>query len=91
MSKTLIEDILDDSEWVQETTLPATDSDLLILTEKFLGFEIPANVFLQAISIAAYDCAAAFRYTDNYLAVLKTKNKRKNLLSIESCREFENN
>ncbi|MFN6570751.1 hypothetical protein A6770_07770 [Nostoc minutum NIES-26] len=91
MSKALIEDILDDSEWAQETALPATDNDLLILTEKFLGFEIPPNVFLQAISIAAYDCAAAFRYTDNYLAVLKTKNKRKNLLLIESYRGFENN
>ncbi|BAZ54132.1 hypothetical protein NIES4103_68170 [Nostoc sp. NIES-4103] len=91
MSKMLIEDISNESEWVEETTLPATDHELLILTEKFLGFEIPSKVFLQAMAIAAYDCAAAFRYTDNYLNILKNKNKRKNLLLLESSHGFENN
>ncbi|QMS88182.1 hypothetical protein HUN01_11470 [Nostoc edaphicum CCNP1411] len=67
MYKALIEDIFYDSEGTEETTFPATDEDLLILTEKFLGFEIPSKVFLQAIAIADYDGAAAFRYVDNYL------------------------
>ena len=71
MYKTLIEDIFSDPEEVEETTFPATDKDLLILTEKFLGFEIPSKVFLQAIAIADYDGAGAFRYVDNYLTTLK--------------------
>ena len=93
MYKALIDDIFYDSEGTEETTFPATDEDLLILTEKFLGFEIPSKVFLQAIAIADYDCAAAFRYVDNYLAILKNKNKRKhkNLLVLRSSARFENN
>ncbi|MBD2676518.1 MULTISPECIES: hypothetical protein [Nostoc] len=93
MSKALIEDIFNDSEEAQEITFPATDRDLLILTEKFLGFEIPSKVFLQAIAIAAYDCASAFRYVDNYLAMLKNKNKRKHkkLLVFKAATNFENN
>ncbi len=93
MSKALIEDIFNDSEEAQEITFPATDKDLLILTEKFLGFEIPSKIFLQAISIAAYDCASAFRYVDNYLATFKNKNKRKHqkLLVLKSAANFENN
>ncbi|WP_138503446.1 hypothetical protein [Nostoc sp. PA-18-2419] len=93
MSKALIEDIFNDSQEAQEISFPATDKDLLILTEKFLGFEIPSKVFLQAIAIAAYDCASAFRYVDNYLATLKNKNKRKhkNLVVFKSAAGFENN
>ncbi|MDF5709814.1 MAG: hypothetical protein PUP90_19640 [Nostoc sp. S4] len=93
MSKALIEDIFNDSQEAQEITFPATDKDLLILTEKFLGFEIPSKVFLQAIAIAAYDCASAFRYVDNYLTTLKNKNKRKqkNLVVFKSAVDFENN
>ncbi|MBC1236917.1 hypothetical protein VF14_29040 [Nostoc linckia z18] len=93
MSKALIEDIFNDSEEEQEITFPATDRDLLILTEKFLGFEIPSKIFLQAIAIAAYDCASAFRYVDNYLAILKNKNKRKHkkLLTFKAVTSFENN
>ncbi|WP_414569699.1 hypothetical protein [Nostoc sp. CCY 9925] len=75
----------------QETTLAATDKDLLILAEKFLEFEIPATVFLQAMAIGAYDCAAAFRYTDNYLNNLKNKNQHQNLFWLESLTAFENN
>ncbi|MBD2519880.1 hypothetical protein H6G93_34050 [Nostoc sp. FACHB-973] len=93
MSRALIEDIFNDSEEAQEITFPATDNDLLILTEKFLGFEIPPKVFLQAIAIAAYDCASAFRYVDNYLAALKNKNKRKHkkILVFRTAADFENN
>jgi hypothetical protein len=91
--KVLIEDIFFDSEGAEETTFPATDQDLLILTEKFLGFEIPPKVFLQAIAIADYDCAAAFRYVDNYLTTLKNKNKPKHnkLLVLRSSARFDNN
>jgi hypothetical protein len=91
--KALIEDIFYDSEGAEETTFPATDEDLLILTEKFLGFEIPSKVFLQAIAIADYDGAAAFRYVDNYLTALKNKKKRKHkkLLVLGSSTKFDNN
>ncbi|MHC5739676.1 hypothetical protein [Nostoc sp.] len=93
MYKALIDDIFSDSEGAEETTFPATDEDLLILTEKFLGFEIPSKVFLQAIAIADYDGAAAFRYIDNYLTTLKNKNKRKHqkLLVLGCSTKFENN
>lgn len=93
MYKTLIEDIFYDSEGTEETTFPATDEDLLILTEKFLGFEIPSKVFLQAIAIADYDGAAAFRYVDNYLITLKNKKKCKQhkLLVLGYSTKFDNN
>lgn len=95
MYKALIEDIFHDSEGLEETTFRATDEDLLILTEKFLGFEIPPKVFLQAIAIADYDSAAAFRYVDNYLTNLKNKNKCKSkykkLLVFGSSTKFDNN
>ncbi|MBE9051667.1 hypothetical protein IQ243_14790 [Nostocales cyanobacterium LEGE 11386] len=96
MSKALIEDIFfndPESEWGEETALPATDRELLILTQKLSGFEIPIKVFLQAVAIAAYDCASAFRYADNYLAILQNKNKhkRKNLFLLRSASDFENN
>ncbi|MEH2036431.1 hypothetical protein [Nostoc sp.] len=93
MYKALIDDIFSDSEDTEETTFPATDEDLLNLTEKFLGFEIPSKVFLQAIAIADYDGAAAFRYVDNYLITLKNKNKRKQkkLLVLGCSTRFDNN
>ncbi|WP_265274540.1 hypothetical protein [Nostoc sp. KVJ3] len=77
MYKALIEDIFSNLEETEEITFPATDKDLLILTEKFLAFEISSKVFLQAIAIADYDGAAAFRYVDNYLTTLKNKKKRR--------------
>ncbi len=91
--KELIEDTFHDSEGTAETTFPATDKDLLILIEKFLGFEIPPKVFLQAIAIADYDCAAAFRYVENYLIVLKNKKnrKQKKLLVLGCSTRFDNN
>ncbi|MEH2183899.1 hypothetical protein [Nostoc sp.] len=93
MYKVLIDDIFSDSEGAEETIFPATDEDLLILTEKFLGFEIPSKVFLQAIAIADYDGAAAFRYVDNYLINLKNKKKRKQkkLLVLGCSTRFDNN
>ncbi|MDM9380446.1 hypothetical protein QUB80_06985 [Chlorogloeopsis sp. ULAP01] len=86
-----IEDIFDYSESVENTGLFPTAEDLLTLYEKFSGFEIPTNVFLQAISIAAYDRASAFRYADYYVGVLKNENKRQNLLALEDECDFENN
>ncbi|MEH2377916.1 MAG: hypothetical protein V7K27_03280 [Nostoc sp.] len=93
MYKALIDDTFHDSEGAETTTFPATDKNLLVLIEKFLGFEIPPKVFLQAIAIADYDCAAAFRYVENYLIVLKNKNKRKHkkLLVLGYSTRFENN
>ncbi|MFN6465331.1 MAG: hypothetical protein RMZ41_026410 [Nostoc sp. DedVER02] len=96
MYRALIEDIFSDPEETEETeeiTFPATDKDLLILTEKFLAFEIPSKIFLQAIAIADYDGAAAFRYVDNYLTTLKNKNKRKHkkLLVLGASTRFDHN
>ena len=93
MYKAWLEDIFIDLEQSEETALPATDKDLMVLTEKLLEFEIPVKVFLQALDIAAYDCASAFRYVDNYLAILKNKNKRKHrkLLVFKAATNFENN
>jgi hypothetical protein len=91
--RALIEDIFSDPEETEETTFPATDKDLLILTEKFLAFEIPSKVFLQAIAIADYDGVAAFRYVDHYLTTLKKKNKpkQKKLLVLGASTKFDNN
>ncbi|WP_341530604.1 hypothetical protein WKK05_15775 [Nostoc sp. UHCC 0302] len=91
MSLALIEDMFNEPEWSEESALPATDSELLILSEKLLEFEIPTKVFFQAIAIAAYDCASAFRYADNYLTTLKNKNKHTALLMLEYASNFENN
>jgi len=90
MSKALIDDIFNEPEWAEETAVPATDRELLLLTERISSFEIPIQVFLQAVAIAAYDCKSAFRYADNYLTTHK-KNKRKNLRVFKSLRNFENN
>ncbi|RCJ35435.1 hypothetical protein A6770_16530 [Nostoc minutum NIES-26] len=54
-----------------ETTVPETNKNLVILAEKLTEFEVPLKVLLQALAIAAYDSAAAFRYADNYLNNLK--------------------
>ncbi|MFQ4144786.1 hypothetical protein [Chlorogloeopsis sp. ULAP02] len=86
-----IEDIFDYSQSVENTGLFPTDEDLLTLYEKFSGFDIPTNVFLQAISIAAYDRASAFRYADYYVSVLKNENKRQNLLTLDDEFDFASN
>ncbi|MBD2593882.1 hypothetical protein H6G74_06000 [Nostoc spongiaeforme FACHB-130] len=90
MSKALVEDLFNEPEWAEETAVPATDRELLLLTERISSFEIPMQVFLQAVAIAAYDCASAFRYADNYLTT-HHKNKRKNLRFFKPLRNFENN
>ncbi|MBU7586419.1 MAG: hypothetical protein KAF91_26745 [Nostoc sp. TH1S01] len=90
MSKALIDNVFNEPEWAEETAVPATDRELLLLTERISRFEIPIQVFLQVVAIAAYDCASAFRYADNYLMNHK-KNKRKNLRVFKSLRNFENN
>ena len=64
----------------QEIALPASNRDLVILAETLTNFEIPLNVLLQAMAIAAYDGAAAFRYADNYLNNLKNQHYLQNLL-----------
>ncbi|MBR8837710.1 MAG: hypothetical protein DSM106950_27810 [Stigonema ocellatum SAG 48.90 = DSM 106950] len=78
MHKVFIEEIFDVPEQEEKNALPATDEDLIALGEKFSGFEIPIGVFLQAIAIADYDAASAFRYADNYLTILKNADKSKN-------------
>ncbi|MBD2439863.1 hypothetical protein [Nostoc sp. FACHB-110] len=90
MSKVLIDDIFNEPEWAEEVAVPATDGELLLLTERISRFEIPLQVFLQAVAIAAYDCASAFRYADNYIMNHKT-TKRKNLRMLKTVRNFENN
>lgn len=90
MSKALIDDIYNEPEWAEEVAVPATDRELLVLTERISSFEIPIQVFLQAVAIAAYDCASAFRYADNYI-MNHQKSKRKNLRLLKPLRNFENN
>lgn len=68
------------SEPEEKNGLPATDEDLIALAQKFSDIQIPYQVFLQAIAIAAYDVASAFRYADNYLNTIKNATKRKNRL-----------
>lgn len=86
MSKVLIEDNFEDSfdisDWAETATVPATDEDLLILTQKLSNQLVPTKVFFQAVAIAAYDGASAFRYADNYLTSAKHKNRRRNVLLL---------
>jgi len=86
MSKLLIEDNFEDSfdssDWADSATIPATDEDLLILTQKLSNQLVPTKVFFQAVAIAAYDGASAFRYADNYLTSAKHKHKRKNAVLL---------
>jgi hypothetical protein len=89
MYKALNEDIyFNEPEQVEEMSLPVTEEDLLILMQKFSGYEIPAKVFSQAVAIATYDRASAFRYADNYVNILKNKNKRKHWLKLEPAPDF---
>lgn len=88
MSKQLVKNTENQIERVREVTLPATDQDLLDLMQKFSGFGVPPKVVMQAMSIATYDCASAFRYADNYLNILNNKKNRKKLLLLESAPEF---
>ena len=69
MSKVLIENALNEPEWAEEAVFPATEQELLFLTQKLAELEIPIKVFLQAVSIAAYDYLSAFRYADKYLTL----------------------
>lgn len=82
MSQVLIEDNFDSSGWTETATVPATDEDLLILTQRLSNHLVPTKVFFQAVAIAAYDGASAFRYADNYLNSAKHKYKRKNVLLL---------
>ncbi|BCL34431.1 hypothetical protein [Nostoc sp. MS1] len=86
MSKLLIEDNFEDSfdssDWSEAVAVPATDEDLLILTQKLSNYLVPTQVFFQAVAIAAYDGASAFRYADNYLTSAKHKNKRRNVFLL---------
>ncbi|HIK03308.1 MAG TPA: hypothetical protein IGS40_01115 [Trichormus sp. M33_DOE_039] len=94
MSKAVIEDIYYDPEWSEEVTFPATDGDLLILTQRLCDQEVPSKVFFQAIAIAAYDGASAFRYADQYLTSVKHKYKRKRksvILLRKSLFNFDQN
>ena len=50
-----------------ETTVAATEEESVILAEKLTQVAIPLEVLLQALNIAKYDKAAAFRYADKYL------------------------
>ncbi|WP_225895901.1 hypothetical protein [Dendronalium phyllosphericum] len=58
-----------------ETSVLATDNDLVALAEKLSELEVPLKVLLQALAIAAYDKAAAYRYADNYLNNLKKQEQ----------------
>lgn len=85
MLKVLVDNTWDESEWDEKNAFPATDKELLFLTEKLSELEIPIQVFLQAVSIAAYDCVSAFRYADKYL----TRYYNQHLGEVLT--EFDNN
>ncbi|MEH2386820.1 MAG: hypothetical protein V7K14_13800 [Nostoc sp.] len=51
--------------------LEATEEESVILAEKLTQVAIPLQVLLQALNIAKYDKAAAFRYADKYLNNIK--------------------
>ncbi|MBW4457350.1 MAG: hypothetical protein KME55_34425 [Nostoc indistinguendum CM1-VF10] len=50
-----------------EAIVAATEEESVILAEKLRQVAIPLQVLLQALNIAKYDKAAAFRYADKYL------------------------
>ncbi|QHG20671.1 hypothetical protein [Nostoc sp. ATCC 53789] len=56
-----------------EAIVAATEEESVILAEKLTQVAIPLYVLLQALSIAKYDKAAAFRYADNYLNTIRNK------------------
>ncbi len=93
MSKLLIEDNFDETEQVEELTIRATDEDFLTLMQKFSGSETPTKVVMQAMAIATYDRASAFRYADHYLDILKNKKKQKQkkLIVLDSVPKFSMN
>jgi hypothetical protein len=84
MLKVLLDNTGDNSEWGEQTAFPATDKELLILTEKLSELEIPIQVFLQAVSIAAYDCVSAFRYADKYLSRSYNQHLGENLTHFDN-------
>lgn len=57
-----------------ETANAATQDDLVNLAEKLTQGAVPLKVLLQALNIATYDKAAAFRYANQYLN--KTKKHK---------------
>ncbi|MHC5863354.1 hypothetical protein [Nostoc sp.] len=73
-----------------EATVAATEEESVILAEKLTQVAIPLHVLLQALNIAKYDKAAAFRYADNYLNKIRNKEwmSRKSL-SVAKKRIFE--
>ncbi|MBD2532520.1 hypothetical protein H6G97_24225 [Nostoc flagelliforme FACHB-838] len=54
-----------------EATVAATEEESVILAEKLTQVAIPLYVLLQALNIAKYNKAAAFRYADKYLNDIK--------------------
>ncbi|MBW4641648.1 MAG: hypothetical protein KME23_01240 [Goleter apudmare HA4340-LM2] len=91
MSKAWFEDILIDLEQSEEMAFPASDKDLLDLTEKLLEFDIPTKVFFQALDIATYDCASAIRYFEHYLTTIKKKHKFRTLVFSRTASSCANN
>ncbi|MCC5639001.1 hypothetical protein LC593_24850 [Nostoc sp. CHAB 5844] len=57
-----------------ETAIAATEEESVLLAEKLTQVAIPLEVLMQALNIAKYDKAAAFRYADQYLN--KTKKRK---------------
>ncbi|WP_265276916.1 hypothetical protein [Nostoc sp. KVJ3] len=54
-----------------EAIVAATEEESVILAEKLTQVVIPLPVLLQALNIAKYNKAAAFRYADKYLKNIK--------------------
>lgn len=57
-----------------KSSVAATEEELVLLAEKLTQVAIPLKVLLQALNIATYDKAAAFRYAEQYLN--KTKKQK---------------
>ncbi|MBE9208866.1 hypothetical protein IQ244_20430 [Nostoc sp. LEGE 06077] len=57
-----------------EIAVAATEEESVFLAEKLTQVAIPLEVLLQALDIATYDKAAAFRYAEQYLS--KTRKRK---------------
>ncbi|MBD2472624.1 hypothetical protein H6G90_34295 [Nostoc sp. FACHB-145] len=72
-----------------ETSVPATEEESVILAEKLTQVAIPLEVLLQALNIAKYDKAAAFRYADNHLNKTRKKPRKSKWVVIKASSNSE--
>ncbi|BAY20157.1 hypothetical protein NIES21_60270 (plasmid) [Anabaenopsis circularis NIES-21] len=67
-----------------ETAVAATEEESVILAEKLTQVAIPLEVLMQALNIAKYDKAAAFRYADNYVSGIINQTRKPKWIVIKA-------